>query len=236
MFASVTLLLISIPWQVQAITISIFNADTEAGQITDWINGLGGQATVIEDFESITPNWYDGLNTNVGTFGITNNTIAGTGSSSYKVKEKEDGVFFELRDYNADGRFNTTSDGKNYLDSADITELQLLVEANTYRNLFFYMTDPSDVKAKTTTTASTASESIAYKQNNGSLWFIGIDAGDDYISDIVWSATYNDKGYTNDGFGIDDFSTVTPVPEPATMFLFGTGIAGLAFISRRKRQ
>ncbi len=247
MLASVTLLLVITPWQVQAITISIFNVGTEGGQITDWINGLGGQKTVIEDFEDFGSSdigWIKELDTNVGKFGLTENTQAGTGTSSYKYPSNATGeIYFELRENNANGRFNTTpTNGHKYLDSADITELQLTVEENKYKNLFFYMTDPSDVGARTESQGFAGSdsdtESVAFRQSNGSLWFVGIDAGDKYISKIVWSARdkNNDGYYTNDGFGLDGFSTVTPVPEPATMLLFGTGIVGLAFVSRRKRK
>ena len=43
---------------------------------------------------------------------------------------------------------------------------------------------------------------------------------------------YNDFGIEKVGLAV----TTAPVPEPATMLLFGTGLAGLAGISRRKRK
>jgi hypothetical protein len=43
----------------------------------------------------------------------------------------------------------------------------------------------------------------------------------------------------NGFFAIDDFrfeSTSAPVPEPVTMILFGTGLAGLVCVARKRKQ
>jgi hypothetical protein len=215
---------IGAPQSANALSIDIFNVNTQSTQINNWISGIGGSASVVEDFESSTPGWYSELATAVGTFSSAG-AKAGTGTTANKSE-----TTFQIRDFDSNGRFNTTpNDGTNYLDSADITRITLDVKPNTFTNLFFYMTDPGDVGATTTTSSGLSSAFIPSGQTNGSGWFIGINSGNEYISQIVW-----DVSNTNDGIALDGFSAVA-VPEPMTLFLLGSGLLGLG-IYRRSRK
>lgn len=61
---------------------------------------------------------------------------------------------------------------------------------------------------------------------NGSLSIIG--------NGWIWDQNYSFIG--GNGGIVNVTFDITPVPEPATMLLFGTGIAGLAAVGRRKRS
>lgn len=66
-------------------------------------------------------------------------------------------------------------------------------------------------------------------------WYI--DSVVSYLADTVWEISLVESDGTTTAISMtvkaDDIS---PVPEPATMFLFGTGLAGLASMGRRKKN
>jgi hypothetical protein len=63
---------------------------------------------------------------------------------------------------------------------------------------------------------------------NAGLYFVGISS-DNPITQIVWRTST-----TNDGYGLDDFSTVTRVFEPPTMLILGMSLVGIAGVGRKK--
>jgi hypothetical protein len=84
------------------------------------------------------------------------------------------------------------------------------------------------VNAITTITSGDGSFTFNPKLGNAGLYFVGISS-DSPITQIVWRTSTR-----NDGYGLDDFSTVTRVFEPPTMLILGMSLVGIAGVGRKK--
>lgn len=134
-----------------ALTIDAYSASNTTA-INAWISALGGNVSVLENFESVNAGWYKALGTSVGTFKAGG--LVGIGDTSYNANNSPDSSdpYFSIRDAAWYGRTNTTAGGSHYLDSGDITQITLDLSVGV-SNIFFFLLDPSDVKATTTITS-----------------------------------------------------------------------------------
>ncbi len=222
---------------VFAMTISVY--ESGSSDIDAWISAQKGTQELLEDFENIEVDgdmdWYKGLDTGVGTFAAGGDK--GQGATAYDANNTipSDDPYFSIQDDDSSwfGRKNTTTGGSQWLDSGDITLLTLTDIDTSLTNLFFYLQDPSDVNAVTRVGANTNAFSYDFspKRDNGASFFVGISLDEgEALSQISWATTT-----AGDGYGLDDFSTIAN-PEPATMFLLGFGLIGLAGVARRKNN
>ncbi|HEY6393507.1 MAG TPA: hypothetical protein VIX89_19650 [Bryobacteraceae bacterium] len=203
---------------------------TPAGSIVDatatrnaWFaSNFGANATIqnLETFEAVSYGPFTQLAAGPGTFSVMQGALPsfsnGTRNNEFTVLNNSNTPFF--------GRYDTTPGGNNWLDSNDITKLQLSTSLTT---LFFFITDVNDVDGslRIQTADGTSATNFAATGADGNLYFVGITSSGP-IGSIQWI-----NNSQNDGFGLDDFGTAkynSSTPEPATSHAAGTGLLILA--------
>ena len=235
------MLLISLAVSAGATTITIESATSVANAYADenaWILanfGTNFDANILANFENFTPSdstGYTSLSTGVGTFSVMPGSQPGSPTWSTGTKQNQFTVI-DAADSPFNGRYNTTTGGSNWLDSNDITQLQLATSLHT---VFFMITDVNDVGGTLTIKTADGTQSSGFAPNgaNGNLYFVAINSSGP-IGDIYFLNSSN-----FDGYGLDDFGTPvdppppTPTPEPGTLSVAGLGLAAIALVRKYK--
>src|SRR5882724_8089192 len=184
----ITVLLAVFLTAASADTITILSASNLAGATADrnqWLTstfGVGATAQTLETFEGDSKGPWTSLASAVGTFSVGPNSKSSTGSGTHQDN------FTVLNSGNSpfNGRSNTTPGGKNWLDSNDITSLQL---TTTLTTLYFFITDVNDFNGGLQIQTSDGSVAgFPTHNSNGSMFFVGITSSDP-IGVLTWLNT-----------------------------------------------
>lgn len=135
-----------------------------------------------------------------------------------------------------DGRFNTTG-AAQWLDSFDSRNVTLdLNLPSNATGIGFFMTDLDDQGADTQLSLLDSIGGVLgtfdltpSSQGSGAYWYVSVLFHGADVASLQWTLTDN-----NDGWGVDGFTAVAPIPLPAAGFLLLGGLAALAGVGRRR--
>lgn len=193
----------------------------------------------VENFESYAKgNWDSNTVTSVGTF----RSAGGTGSgSTCTTLSGQNCQQLYLSDTTVNGQGNIFPDnGKKALQANDTFGIVWDVSntgGTVFDQIVFGINDAADNDATLTITAewnvgetpATTSTTLS-KLLNGNKKMVVIDLGG--LVSKAKVTLINSK--TNDSFTLDAASTVSAVPVPAALPLFGSALLGLVFAGRRR--
>jgi hypothetical protein len=234
------LLLISFAVSVSlasATTITVMSESSVGNAVADrnaWILNTFGplwNSQMLETFESFGYGPYNSLSTGAGTFSVMPGSQPGdpavsaaTLTNQFTILNSSDSPF--------KGRYDT-SGGSNWLDSNDITQIQLTTDQST---LFFFITDVGDCGGYLqiqTADGTTYNFPSSDYHSDGNLFFVGITSNS-ALGAVRWL-----NNYRGDGWGVDNFGTivdppppVVPNPEPASWPIVAAALLAIPLIKQ----
>lgn len=214
-----------------AVPVTFFGEDLGLGEgtaLASWPNAANAQAEFYSNLTGIATEDFESFAT--GATGITADFGGGLTAtlSSGSVATVTTGT-------NGVGRYPISGD--NYWEVGSSFTLTFSEAISAFG---FYGVDIGDFNGQVVlglVNGGTTTINIGNSTNilGGSVLYFGFYDLDEAYTSITFQNTASGVDY----FGFDDFTigtieNITPVPEPATLILLGTGLAGLALTSRKK--
>jgi hypothetical protein len=80
--------------------------------------------------------------------------------------------------------------------------------------------------------------SLGVDPSDGTYWvgYLGIVRHFDGTGGLIGSFSTPDANFFHDGLEIGSFETTTPVPEPSSLLLLGSGVGGIALAAYRRKK
>jgi len=224
---------------------SIANAQAEENAWVTSTFGNNWDPQILETFEGFkasNTSGYNSLATGVGTFSVMPGSQAGDPVQSNGTK-KDQFTILNAADSPFSGRYDTTPGGNNWLDSNDITQIQLNTSLTT---LLFMITDVNDCGGILTLQTGDGTTSSAFAHaptaRDGNIYFVGITSSN-ALGTVKWL-----NNSSNDGWGIDDLGSIvdppppppyqpptSPVPEPSAWPILAAGLIAIPLMRKYRK-